>query len=735
MATIHFDNWSRSNAKLLKTSLQNGEYDAVDVEQACQRAADIVDSGYTTKNQYAVPIFEPDGSRPTDEYVRFRPDQNQVRFYDTDKGRMTRCSVDDIVTTRLGQRLKWWLPDINGDIETLDEDKRPPESIAPKTQLSDAETTRFFNEMRVLVAAEQASAKEQNRDRFENLNVAEAIRRRTLDGPLLPLGAEQQNGDLVYKFQLTAEDDDGEKDLNLRDDAGIFEGNQYIVAIEGYAEKAPIEMKAEYVGTTELWLVPVNGRIPKHSPEGGALTDDSTTIWVHPLLNPTPFARRREAINQVEGDHEKRALLTGNDTVSFSPREYAVPDPVVDLNDSQERALVWAKAANDCVCIHGPPGTGKTRTLTAYIKAAVDRGQRVLVTAHSNQAVDNLLVGDSTPDNAERGTLHAIAQDEDAEFTIARAGSRSTNSVVQHHYVPVNNERADIVAATTSGAANFKHEEFDVGVVDEATQASRAATSIAFKVSKKLVLAGDHKQLPPYAASDELLGDEQRLSLFETLLNRYGDEIAVLLGTQYRMHKDIAAFSNQAFYDGDLATADRNRDWTINGLDPLVGINRSGTECKKDNSHSRYNCVEAKAAAEQVKLLLENDVPGRDIGVISPYEAQVGKIQDELNSLDMDTTDAVTVDTVDAFQGSEREAIIVSFARSNDQANSGFLSAPDEGARRLNVALTRGRKRLVLIGDWDTLGIRRSDLSKSESCARLYAELADSIRESGRMIE
>jgi superfamily I DNA and/or RNA helicase len=428
-------------------------------------------------------------------------------------------------------------------------------------------------------------------------------------------------------------------------------------------------------------------------------------------------------------------LLSGDRNVTFDSNKYAVPEPDIALNDSQEKALVWAKAANDCLCIHGPPGTGKTRTLTAYIREAVARDKRVLVTAHSNQAVDNLLVGDSTVNEPEKETLHAMAQDDDTNLSIARSGHNSENQVVRSYYQGVSPEGADIVAATTSGAAKFSSDNFDIGIIDEATQASRAATAIALNVSEKLILAGDHKQFPPFAASDDKLGDEQRLSLFETLMNRYGDDIAVMLQTPYRMNETIASFPNQAFYDGKLKTADQNQDWTVDDLSPLMGIHIKGSEQKRAASHSYYNPDEAEAAAKQVKLLTNNDLSPSDIGVIAAYRGQVKEIKQQLRRLDIPRSHRVSVDTVDAFQGSEREAIIVSLVRSNGRGSSGFLTMPDEGPRRLNVALTRGRKRLVIIGDWDTFSENAAHRDHDESCSELYAELEGFIRGIEKMLD
>lgn len=200
------------------------------------------------------------------------------------------------------------------------------------------------------------------------------------------------------------------------------------------------------------------------------------------------------------------------------------------------------------------------------------------------------------------------------------------------------------------------------------------------------------------------------------------------------MNSEIAAFPNEAFYDGELETADQNREWSIEKLKPLMGINIDGDERRQEPGNSYYNPDEAEAVAKQVKLLAQSGVKPEDIGVISAYSGQIGHIGNRVNQLDITNPQAVSINTVDSFQGSEREAIIVSFVRSNPEGYSGFLEFPEEGPRRLNVALTRARKRLVLVGDWNTLGTVAPHRSSENSCARLYAELAEHIRSRDRML-
>jgi superfamily I DNA and/or RNA helicase len=306
--------------------------------------------------------------------------------------------------------------------------------------------------------------------------------------------------------------------------------------------------------------------------------------------------------------------------------------------------------------------------------------------------------------------------------------------VVKKFYTDTPSDKANIVAATTNTASTFDKNEFDVGVIDEATQASRPATAIAVKCSKKIVLAGDHKQLPPYSADEGMQNKEMHISLFEYLIKRYGEDITVFLKRQYRMNESIAQFPSEEFYGGRLETAEQNQDWRIKDLKPLVGVDVPGEEKQPQDSNSYYNVPEAKEVAKHVTVLVNrHNVDPSDIGVITAYSGQIPKIKEEINNKNVSGSQHIVVDSIDSFQGAEKEAIIVSFVRCNKDNNSGFLELPNQGRRRLNVAITRARKRLVLIGDWETLAT--TPTYKQESCAPVYGRLAETMRSNGTMLE
>jgi len=732
-----FDDWHYENAELLNTDVRTTEYEPVDIEAAASIAKEQLNIKAPEKDGYIIPLFAENEPVPTNEYVIYKPDVGHIGWWDSGFGisgseRFT--DPERVNDKEIGHRLRFWLPENQSQAQLgVDESQLPNAQIYPSDKLTSDEQDEFFRELKQFVRSERDAERESNWETYKDLDIQDAIRRNRMSGPFIPISQTSGvNGDLAYNYQIVVDEDDN-SNIDLRDDEGLFSGNLCIIDTESEDDPFPIEVELLSVDDPQITFQPAWATIENQNAVEKLLVDNDTELWLHDLLNPVPFERRRKAISQVERNDRKRELLTGKRPVDFTVNKYALPESEIELNEYQQMALIWADSANDVVCIHGPPGTGKTRTLTAYVRHAVSRGQSVLVTAHSNQAVDNLLVGDSTPGSPEEDTLHAMVQKQD-DLSIARVGNNSRNKVVKENYLNNSVSASNVVAATTSGAAQFDPDTFDVAVVDEATQASRPATAIALNSARKMVLAGDHKQLPPFCADESMQEEDMHISLFEYLLDRYDNEISVLLQKQYRMNEEIAAFPNKAFYQENLETAEQNQGWSIDDLKPLIGVNIDGDEKRQDAGNSYYNFEEAEAVAKQVKLLAQSGVDTEDIGVISAYSGQIDHIGGQVNQLDIEDPYAVSIDTVDSFQGSEREAIIVSFVRSNRDGYSGFLEFPKEGPRRLNVALTRARKRIVLIGDWDTLGTVAPHRSTEESCADLYAELADHLRDQERML-
>jgi predicted DNA helicase len=282
---------------------------------------------------------------------------------------------------------------------------------------------------------------------------------------------------------------------------------------------------------------------------------------------------------------------------------------------------------------------------------------------------------------------------------------------------------AEVICATNStvGSEILKGERFDFAVIDEATQSTEPSSLISVLKTKRFIMAGDHKQLPPTILNEDAARGNLSRSLFERLLELHGDKIRVMLAVQYRMNEEIAEFPNKEFYEGKLKANESVKKHNLMDLlpeskfvnedvKPFLFIDTGGSEMFKERtrrgSTSKENAGEAKLVEEIAARLLSSGIRPEDIAVISPYDDQVALIRRMLR------VEGLEIKTVDGFQGREKEVVIVSFVRCNKSREIGFL----RDLRRLNVSITRAKRKLVLIGDSHTL--------ESEGCYKRLVELA-----------
>ncbi|WP_049986890.1 AAA domain-containing protein [Halobellus rufus] len=388
----------------------------------------------------------------------------------------------------------------------------------------------------------------------------------------------------------------------------------------------------------------------------------------------------------LKGDPDRKDVLFDRREPAFADRT-AEPGTYVDNNAAQDRAVRLAVDAEDFALVHGPPGTGKTYTIAQIVRALVERGERVLLSAFTNRAVDNALeaVRDAGVDDVVRvGSENGVREDM-LDVRLERGGEPNERAAALRE--------ASVVAATTAacGSRVMREQAFDVALVDEASQLTEPGTLAAVGLAERFVLVGDHEQLPPVVRAE----NELQTSLFERLIESNPDA-SVLLDRQYRMSQRIQAFSSTEFYDGALRPAtgavagQRLSDLGVdesalpNALrDPVAFVDPAGERVGNTNP------TEADRVAEVVESYVDAGVDPDDIGVIAPFRAQVAEISRRTD---------VTVDTVDRFQGSAEEVIVVSFVA------TGALDGPIfEDYRRINVALTRAKKALALVGDADAL--------------------------------
>ena len=447
------------------------------------------------------------------------------------------------------------------------------------------------------------------------------------------------------------------------------------------------------------------------------------------------------------------------------------------LNESQKSAIENALSCENFFLIHGPFGTGKTRTLVELISQETRQGHKVLATAESNAAVDNIL--ERLMDNKkltltrlghpQRVSKHNISQtlafkveNHKLNKKIKRIHKKIDNLIGKRkvhtkptpqyrrglgdydilHYaskgkgsrgvsaekiksmakwIEINQEideahdeikrienrmikdivdSSDVILATNSSAAleSIARVKFDVAIIDEASQATIPSVLIPIAKAHRFILAGDHKQLPPTIISDR--AHELSKTLFEELIRIYPFK-SQLLNTQYRMNRLLMKFPNEEFYDNNLKSDSSVDDININDIldsnqkeEALLFIDTSDVdfdgETHLKDSKSIVNKLEADICVQITQDYLNDGIEESDIGIISPYADQVKIIQDMT---------PVEVKTVDGFQGREKEIIIISTVRSNINGNIGFL----KDLRRLNVAITRAKRKLIIVGNKDTL--------------------------------
>ncbi len=516
-------------------------------------------------------------------------------------------------------------------------------------------------------------------------------------------------------------------------------------------------------------------------------------------INDITFRRMLDTLTLIENRVCAFSLeiLLGHGNVKV--RESDVVSPV--LNPFQNRALRLAIGSHPLFLIHGPPGTGKTTTLVETIKILVDKSRKILATADSNNAVDNLVEGlvkrnvkvtrighparlkkelieVSLDHKVEHHELFSRIQEindkieeireeqknfrkptpqyrrglSDEEILALAKRGRGTRGIraktikkmaewirrqkkinelydqkmeIYERIVEDILSESEVICTTnsTAGSDILLSRSFDVGVIDEATQSTEPSCLIPLVKCRKVIMAGDHKQLPPTILNPR--ADALSFTLFERFIDLY-PEASSMLKIQYRMNEKIMSFPSKMFYNGELVAHESVRSIKLSeiaeklphnpALDdtPIVFIDTEGkfVERIKPGSFSRYNPEEARIVRKLVKDLISAGISPGAIGVITPYKDHEDYLKRKIKD--------VEIHTVDGFQGREKEVIILSLVRSNPEQEIGFLS----DLRRLNVAITRARRKLIIIGDRNTLVSHR-----------FYRQLIDYIESEGKILK
>jgi ATP-dependent RNA/DNA helicase IGHMBP2 len=469
-------------------------------------------------------------------------------------------------------------------------------------------------------------------------------------------------------------------------------------------------------------------------------------VGVQLYFDETSYRLMFEALKQVVGAKnnrlaELRDIFHGTQpasTFSFHPLRFPW------LNATQEEAVNKVLHAKDVAIVHGPPGTGKTTTLVEAVYETLHRENQVLVCAQSNMAVDwiseklvdrgvsVLRIGnpsrvndkmlsftyerrfESHPDYPQLWSIRKAIRElyarsrKGAEREAVRQKINSLKDRATELEIRINESlfsEARVIACTLVGSANrlLTGQKFGTLFIDEAAQALEAACWIPIRKADRVILAGDHCQLPPTVKTPEALRAGLGHTLMQTIVKNKPDTVS-LLKLQYRMNDEIMRFSSEWFYGGMLQSAPEVKYRSILDFDtPIEWINTEGLDCNEEfigENYGRINKSEAELSIEQLKGYItkigrERFLDERiDVGMISPYKAQVQYLRRLVrnDAFFKPYRQAITINTVDGFQGQERDVILISLVRANEEGQIGFLN----DLRRMNVAITRARMKLII---------------------------------------
>jgi DNA replication ATP-dependent helicase/nuclease Dna2 len=487
-----------------------------------------------------------------------------------------------------------------------------------------------------------------------------------------------------------------------------------------------------------------------------AISSEEVTVWspeliAHPTLidrydiNSVHVRTLQNLLRWLQADPHLRSLVSGTTRPQFDTTKKV--QPRTDFNAEQNLAVERAMQMRDYLLIHGPPGTGKTSVIAEIVKRLCLQGKRIMLAAFTNQAVDNMLkrldsegVHEFMRLGSARNVDSAIA-----DRLLKRLAGQNLKSVDTVEAVQDLLRSIPIVASTTATWSSDKFNppangvgenkenapfQFDVAIIDEAGQLTVPAILGALRFAKRFILVGDEKQLPPLVLSKEAADKGLSESLFSILKHKdydytkvkiQSESSCVSLKVQYRMNKWISHFASKVFYNGLLvphaSVANSllgiapsklmrrvEKTSVVRAIDPgapMVFLDVFGNQERAKTSYA-----EALAVREVVAVLLARGIAEQEIGIIAPYRAQVANLRRYLFSDDatmgweaLPSETSLSVDTVDRFQGGERPVIIMSFATTTTPEADSQLRDHLTDPNRLNVALTRAQKKLILVGN------------------------------------
>ena len=602
--------------------------------------------------------------------------------------------------------------------------------------------TLYIQRLKQLLLMEQEAEREEFRIQSERMPLERKIRRGICWWPVRA-GRSYYNSlnQLVVEIEnlspAASEDDETEADTLL----------EYGKPIQFFQPPAAKDGKTKYLSFNSTISYVEGNRMVVTVPSADCIAELSTAerLGLQLYFDETSYRTMTRALDDVINGKGKRMqeLLKVFGGLQAARQLTIKPMSFPWLNPTQEKAVNEVLRAKDVAVVHGPPGTGKTTTLVEAIYETLHRETQVLVCAQSNMAVDwiseklvdhgvpVLRIGNPTrvndkmlsftyerkfeahPDYPElwavRRDIRQVHQQKPSNKhqRLARLRDRAQELEMRINADLFNEAR--VVACTLVGAANklMVGQKFSTLFIDEAAQALEPACWIAIRRAGRVILAGDHQQLPPTIKCYEAMREGLGRTLMERIVEAQ-PECVTLLGVQYRMNDAIMKFSSDWFYEGKLQSDPSVRHRSVLDYEtPIVWIDSEEPEQYVGENHGRINKAEADLLLLHLQGYINKVGINRfleeriDVGIISPYRVQTHYLRQQIRQREefRRVRHLITVGTVDGFQGQERDIILISLVRSNEHGQIGFLS----DLRRMNVAMTRARMKLLIFGNRATL--------------------------------
>ncbi len=607
----------------------------------------------------------------------------------------------------------------------------------------------YFKKLLALLKIEREEDQQLYQQQSENSSINERRANGLAWYPIAIRGTELGRGDyLTVELERTTHQDISHQ---------IRFGSPLALFSNHHAKENRVAGIVSHIAGNKLSITLQTDELPDWSRDGklgvDLLFDDNSYDEMNAALKAAAVIREKS------GEGRLARILTGQESPVFETAHHPISLP--GLNTTQNEAVNKINAARDLAIVHGPPGTGKTTTLVQAIKTMVGVNKKqILVLAPSNTAVDllterladeelnvlrvgnpvrvseklmSLTLDAKMAEHSGMKEIKKLKKQANEFRNMAHKYKRSFGYAEREQRKALFNEahkilkeverseqyimddliaKANIITATLVGSNHYtvKKLKYHTIVIDEAGQAIEPACWIPIIKAEKLVLAGDHCQLPPTIKSQKAAAGGLSKTLLEKCVELFPQTV-VLLEEQYRMHELIMGYSSQVFYANKLrAHPSVARHILFNNDTPLQFIDTSGCgfEEKKEGT-STSNPEEAAFLLMHLSNFIENtkaDFPPNtfpSIAIVSPYKQQINILKELLshNSSLLPYLNNITVNTIDSFQGQERDMVYISMTRSNTESEIGFLS----DIRRMNVAMTRARKKLVVIGDSGTLSV------------------------------